>query len=127
VPTAAATFADVGRVDDFEVGRLTKAEIPGKDIYVLRAADDVWFAVKNTCPHHGAPLCFGSTAGTWLPTPPGELEFGLENRLIRCPHHGYEYDLETGKAMFVPEVTDRVVRYDVRIEDSRVLVGLAGR
>ena len=125
--TLETTFFDVGDVDGFEVGRLTKTGIPGKDIYVLRASDDVWYAIKNTCPHHGAPLCLGRTDGTWLPSSPGELEFGLEHRLIRCPHHGYEYDLETGKALFVPEVTDRIVRYPVRVEDGRVLVSLEGR
>lgn len=127
MPTVATAFVDVGRVDAFEAGRLTKVEIPGKDIYVLRAEDDVWFAIKNTCPHHGAPLCFGTTVGTWLPSAPGEYVYGLDNRVIRCPHHGYEYDLETGKALFVPDVSERVVRYEVLVEDGRVLVSLKGK
>jgi nitrite reductase (NADH) small subunit len=125
--TVESTFVDVGRVDAFPEGKLTSAEIPGKDIYVLRADEDTWYAIKNTCPHYGGPLCLGTTGGTWLPSAPGELEYGLENRLVRCPWHGYEYDLETGKALFVPAVRDRIVRYQVRIENDRVLVSLKGR
>jgi 3-phenylpropionate/trans-cinnamate dioxygenase ferredoxin subunit len=122
-----ALFVDVGPVEHVPHGRLTRAEIPGKDVYVLRAGDDVWYAIKNTCPHQAAPLCLGRTDGTWLPSAPGELVFGLEHRLIRCPWHGYEYDLETGRALYVPEVRDRIVRYEVRVESGRVLVSLKGR
>src|SRR6478735_4154002 len=111
----AASFADVGRVDDFEPGRMTKVDIPGKDIYVLRTPDERFYAIKNTCPHHGAPICLGRVHGTFVPSAPGQFEFGLEYRAIRCPHHMYEYDLETGRALFIPDVTDRVVRYDVEI------------
>lgn len=123
----APAFVDVGRVADFRIGRLTEVEIPGKDVYVLRAAEDVWFAIKNTCPHHGAPICLGTTVGTWMPSAPGEYLYGLEHRVIRCPHHGYEYDLETGKALFVPGVVERVVRYEVAVENGRVLVSLKGK
>jgi nitrite reductase (NADH) small subunit len=127
MPALAPAFADVGRAEDFPIGRLRRVEIPGKDIFVLRAEPDTWYAVKNTCPHHGAPLCLGTTAGTWLPSAPGEYAFGLENRVIRCPYHGYEYDLETGRAVFVTGVTERVVRYDVVVEQGRVRVSLKGK
>jgi 3-phenylpropionate/trans-cinnamate dioxygenase ferredoxin subunit len=119
-------FADVGPVDRFPVGRFEKAGIPGKDVWVMRTPDGNWFAIKNTCPHQGAPICLGHVDGTWLPSAPGELEFGLEYQLIRCPYHAYEYDLEKGCALFIPDVLDRIIRYDVRIENERVLVSLKG-
>jgi 3-phenylpropionate/trans-cinnamate dioxygenase ferredoxin subunit len=123
----APAFVDVGRAEDFPLGRPTRVDIPGKDVFVLRADEDTWFAIKNTCPHHGAPLCLGTTAGTWLPSAPGEYVYGFENRVIRCPYHGYEYDLETGRALFVPHVRERVVRYEVLVEDGRVRVSLKGK
>jgi nitrite reductase/ring-hydroxylating ferredoxin subunit len=126
--STAVAYADTGAVDDFPVGEFRRVDIPGKDIYVLRRPDGGFYAIKNTCPHHGAPICLGRVDGTYLPTAPGEeLEFGLDYRVIRCPHHAYEYDLETGKALFVPEVRDHVIRYDVKTEDGRVLVSLKGK
>jgi len=126
VATLTGRYTDVGTVADFEVGRMTRVDIPGKDIYVLRTPQDGFFAVKNTCPHHGAPLCLGPVEGTMLPSAPGEYEFGLEYQIVRCPHHAYEYSLETGRSTFVPGL-DRVVRYDVEVRDGRVLVSLKGK
>jgi nitrite reductase/ring-hydroxylating ferredoxin subunit len=125
---AKAAYTDVGAIDDFPVGKMCKVDIPGKDVYVMRTPDDTYYAIKNTCPHHGAPLCLGKVTGTFLPTAPGEeLEFGLEYQVIRCPHHNYEYDLETGEALYIPHVKDRIVRYDVITENDRVLVSLKGK
>jgi 3-phenylpropionate/trans-cinnamate dioxygenase ferredoxin subunit len=120
-------YVDVGPVDGFEVGRLQRVDIPGKDVYVLRTGDESFFAVKNSCPHQGGPLCLGDVRGTFLPSAPGDFQFGLEHRVVRCPYHAYEYDLESGQALFVPEVRDRIVRYDVRVSEQRVLVSLRGR
>lgn len=117
-----ARFTDVGRVEDYPIGVLTRVDIPGKDIFVLRTSDGQFFAIKNTCPHQGAPICLGRVDGTFVPSRPGELELGCEERMIRCPYHAYEYDLETGRALFVPDVKDRLVRYGVLVEGDRVLV-----
>ena len=122
-----STVVDVGPVGEFAIGELQKVEIPGKDIYVLRRSPDTFVGLKNTCPHHSGPLCLGRVDGTYLPSAPGQFEFGLEFGVIRCPWHAYEYDLETGRALFVPEVKDRIVRYDVSVRDGRVLVDLRGR
>jgi 3-phenylpropionate/trans-cinnamate dioxygenase ferredoxin subunit len=119
-------FADVGPVQAFAVGELTRVDIPGKDIFVLRAPGEKFFAVKNTCPHQGGPLCLGKVDGTWVPSAPGEYEWGLEYQVIRCPYHTYEYDLESGRPLAVPGV-DRVIRYDVEVDDGRVLVSLKGK
>jgi nitrite reductase (NADH) small subunit len=119
-------FADVGPLDAFPIGAPTRVDIPGKDVFVLRAPGDVLFAVKNTCPHQGGPLCLGKVDGTWVPSAPGEYEWGLEYRVIRCPYHTYEYDLESGRPLGVPGV-DKLIRYDVRVDGGRVLVSLKGR
>lgn len=120
-------FTDVGRIEDFPEGELKRVDIPGKDIFVLRTSDGAFFAIKNTCPHQGAPICLGRVDGTFLPSPPGELELGYEQRMIRCPYHAFEYDLESGRALFVPDVKDRLVRYHVEIRDGRVLVSHKGK
>ncbi len=117
---------DIGSVDDYPVGRLMPANIPGKDVWVLKKPDGSFYAVKNSCPHQGGPLCLGDVDGTFLPSRYGELDFGLEYEIIRCPYHGYEYSLETGRPLFA-DVEERVVRYDVVVGGGRVLMSDKGK
>ena|SRR5260221_7421996 len=120
-------YADVGAVADFTVGRLHPVDLPGKDVWVLRTPQDRFYAIKNSCPHQGAPICLGDVDGAFRPSEPGVFEFGMEYQVIRCPYHGYEYDLETGEPAFVQGPKERVVRYDALVRDGRVLVSLKGK
>ncbi len=119
-------YRDVGAVDDFKVGALQPANIANSDIWVLRTPEEHFYAIKNTCPHQGAPICLGDVRGTFLPSEPGVFQFGLEYKIIRCPYHGYEYDLETGLEAFT-RTKDRVVRFDVVVKSGRVLVSRKGK
>jgi nitrite reductase/ring-hydroxylating ferredoxin subunit len=92
----------VGKVDDFRVGELAPARIPGKDIWQLRRAN-----------------------GTFLPSAPGELHFGLESEVIRCSRHAHEYRPTTGEPLIKGE-TGRLVRYRVIVEGDRVPVSQRG-
>ncbi|MDH3689816.1 MAG: thiamine pyrophosphate-binding protein, partial [Gammaproteobacteria bacterium] len=62
-------------------------------------------ALDNKCPHQGGPLGEGS----------------IENGLLRCPWHGWDYHPITGKA---PGYDDGVDTFDVEIRDDGVYVGL---
>jgi nitrite reductase (NADH) small subunit len=114
-------WLDVGALEDFEVGRFRPVDFPAGDVWVLRTAGGTFFALLNLCPHRGAPLCMGEVDGTFLPSSPGTYEFGLEHEIIRCPHHAYEWSLETGRSVFT-DSRDRVVRHHTKVEDGRVLV-----
>ncbi len=61
-------------------------------------------ALDNKCPHQGGPLGEGS----------------IENGLLRCPWHGWDFDPLTGKA---PGFDDGVQTYEVEIRDDGVWVG----
>jgi 3-phenylpropionate/trans-cinnamate dioxygenase ferredoxin subunit len=115
----------VGRLADFRVGELVPARIPGKDVWLLRRADDQFYAIKNSCPHRPAPICLGTVSGTFLPSAPGEHHFGLENEVIRCPRHAHEYVLSTGEPLIRGE-KGRLVRYRVMVDDDLVLVSRRG-
>jgi nitrite reductase/ring-hydroxylating ferredoxin subunit len=126
-------FIDVGSETDFIRGRFQKVAIAAKDIWVLRTPDDRWYAIKNSCPHRGGPICLGNAEGTFLPSAPGVYDFGLPYRVVECPWHGYEYSLDTGLPVFTAlrvnglvKVSERLVRYDVVVSDKRVLVSLKG-
>ena len=122
-----ALLVDVGAVDDFQVGKLRQVDLAGKDIVIVRRSDDQFYAVTSRCPHQGAPLCLGDVDGTFLPSRPGEFSFGMEGQIIRCPYHGYEYDLETGLPAFNEGVNERLVSYDTVTRDGRVLVSRKSR
>jgi nitrite reductase/ring-hydroxylating ferredoxin subunit len=80
------------------------------------------FALFNRCPHQQAELLGGLISGTTLPTDtvPG-FEYGLEGRVLRCPWHHYEFDLETGRCLADPDRL-RVATYDVREEGEEIRV-----
>ncbi|HEY1764887.1 MAG TPA: Rieske (2Fe-2S) protein [Opitutaceae bacterium] len=60
-------------------------------------------AYRNVCPHAGGPVCQGRISGTSLPSKVYEYLYGMEGRILRCPWHGWEFDLTTGEHMVDPE------------------------
>ncbi len=78
------------------------------------------FAVSNHCPHHGGPLCHGRISGTALPSRPYEYRYGREGRVLVCPWHGWEFDIESGQTMFDPSV--RVSVYEARVENGEIVL-----
>jgi 3-phenylpropionate/trans-cinnamate dioxygenase ferredoxin subunit len=113
-------WVDVGPVGELDrAGRLI-ARVGGREIGVLTGRDGRLTAVRNRCPHHGAPLCrgtlgerVGGSPGRWEPT--GRL-------VVRCPWHGWEFDAATGVCVDEPAL--RVAVYEARVEDGRVLVAV---
>ena len=73
------------------------------------------YALRNTCPHQGAPLCLGLITGMMAPSRPGEHLWQREGEILRCPWHGWEFDITTGRSVFNPHRT-RVRRYEVTVE-----------
>jgi 3-phenylpropionate/trans-cinnamate dioxygenase ferredoxin subunit len=94
--------------------------VAGRAIGVFNVGGTL-YAVRNVCPHAGAPLCQGTVGGTLLPSEPGTATYGLEGRVLRCPWHGLEFDIATGEVLFVP-TPYRVATYPVRVEDGQVVV-----
>jgi 3-phenylpropionate/trans-cinnamate dioxygenase ferredoxin subunit len=78
------------------------------------------FAVGNNCPHHGGPLRHGRISGTTLPSQPYEYRYGREGRVLVCPWHGWEFDIESGRTMFDPSMG--VKTYEVRVEDGEIVL-----
>jgi nitrite reductase/ring-hydroxylating ferredoxin subunit len=75
-----------------------------------------FYAVKNVCPHAGAPLCEGHIQTTHRPSEVGEFIPALEGRVLRCPWHGFEFDIITGKGLY--DRTSRVTTYAVEVDDE---------
>jgi nitrite reductase (NADH) small subunit len=56
-----------------------------------------FYAWRDVCPHFAAPVCQGEVCGTTLPSMVYEYKYGKEQEVLRCPWHGWEFDLRTGK------------------------------
>lgn len=111
-------------VGELPPGAKAKVEAFGTEIALFNV-DGALFAVANACPHHGGPLCHGRVSGTRLPGAPYEHRFGREGRILVCPWHGWEFDLETGAAMFDENV--RVRRFDVAVEGEEIVLYRRGK
>lgn len=90
----------VGKRADFPVGKFVIVQIDGREIGITQLKNGEFRAVRNHCPHKGAPICKGIVGGTWLPSKPGELLYGRDGEILVCPWHGFEFDLITGEEIF---------------------------
>lgn len=112
-------LVDLGPVEDFPEGQFRLVRLGKREIGVLKLANGRIYAVANFCPHRGAPLCKGAVGGTLVPSEPGDLIFGLDDGVLRCPWHGYEFALETGECLFTGQRM-RMRTYPVEVRDGRV-------
>jgi len=110
----------VGPVSELPVGARKIIEINGRSIGVFNIHGK-YHALRNSCPHQLAPLCRGHITGTTLPSQPGEYNWGRDGEIIRCPWHGWEFDLTTGQSIFNPHKM-RVKTYEVTVERGGELV-----
>jgi nitrite reductase (NADH) small subunit len=95
--------------------------IEGKSIGIYRINDE-YYALNNYCPHQGAPMCAGLVSGTTLASNVYEYEYGKKGEIIRCPWHGWEFDIRTGKSLFSEKIW--VKTYKVNVQDGKVGVDL---
>ena len=104
----------VARVADFPVGTRKILKVGGREIGVFHTRAGL-YALRNSCPHQAAPLCLGAIKGMMLPGKPGEYVWAREGEILRCPWHGWEFDITTGRSIFNPHRT-RVKTYAVTVE-----------
>jgi nitrite reductase/ring-hydroxylating ferredoxin subunit len=104
----------IGRVSELPPGGRTIVEVEGRSIGVFNVHGH-YYALRNRCPHQGAPLCLGAIKGLALPSKPGEYLWGREGEILRCPWHGWEFDITSGRSIFNPHRM-RVRTYEVTVE-----------
>ncbi len=107
----------VARVSELPPGERKIVEVEGRSIGVFNVHGD-YYALRNICPHQGAPLCLGDVMGTAAPSRPGEYLWEREGEILRCPWHGWEFDLKTGRSIFNPHKM-RVRSYEVSVDGGQ--------
>jgi nitrite reductase/ring-hydroxylating ferredoxin subunit len=104
----------VGRAAEVQPGNRKIVEVNGRSIGVFNVHGK-YYALLSRCPHQAAPLCLGRITGMTMPSQPGEYLWGRDGEILRCPWHGWEFDLTTGRSIFNPHRV-RVKAYDVTVE-----------
>jgi nitrite reductase/ring-hydroxylating ferredoxin subunit len=116
-------WVDACAVAELEDGAVTPIRVRGRDLGAARIGERVYvFAAR--CPHHGGPLAHGRLTYPLASTCPGELSVERDAPAVSCPWHGWEFRLETGRA--VADESVRVKVFTASVHDGRVLVALEG-
>ena len=110
----------VATVDDIPPGQRMLVKVGGREIGIFNVGGE-YFAVSNRCPHEGASLCKGRIVGLVESSEPGSYQFSRRGELLRCPWHGWEFDLRTGKSWCEPDRT-KVRSFDLKVESGGALV-----
>jgi nitrite reductase/ring-hydroxylating ferredoxin subunit len=95
-------------------------EIEGQEIAVFRH-DGEYFALANYCVHQSGPLCEGGLTGqTTTEEDNWDWSYDPEEKYIRCPWHGWTYDITTGTS--VKDDSYSIPSYDVEVENGEVFI-----
>ncbi len=103
----------VCKVSELPPGGRRIVRVNGREIGVFNVKGK-YYALRNLCPHQSAPLCQGELTGLAVSDEPGEIEWTREGEILRCPWHGWEFDILSGRTVF--QSKNRVKTYDVRVE-----------
>jgi 3-phenylpropionate/trans-cinnamate dioxygenase ferredoxin subunit len=111
----------VARTGDIPDGERLIVDVHGRSIGVFNVGGR-FHALLNRCPHQGAELCRGTVHGALEADAPGRIRYDASRRLLRCPWHGWEFDLSTGQSYFDPART-RVRSYRTEVQSGELAKG----
>lgn len=109
----------IAKVGEIPEGTQKIVEIENRSIGLYNLKGE-YYAIHNFCPHQGAELCKGPVCGTTLDSEVYEFIYGRDQEIVRCPWHGWEFDIKTGKSLFHEKVRTR--SYPVRVDNG--LIGI---
>jgi 3-phenylpropionate/trans-cinnamate dioxygenase ferredoxin subunit len=110
----------VGSVEELRRERCRVVQVDGQRIGVISAGTR-FYAIRDRCPHRGADMCEGSVSGTLVASAPQDYVYGRHDQVIRCPWHGWEFDLVTGRSLLEPERVGLKV-YPVTVDGDMVIL-----
>jgi Fe-S cluster biogenesis protein NfuA/nitrite reductase/ring-hydroxylating ferredoxin subunit len=96
----------VVNVEEIPENKLLACEVDGQSL-ILSRLDDRIVCYQNSCAHLGMPLDMGQ----------------VNDGILKCPFHAFEYLLKSGECLTVPEV--QLQAHAVRLTDNRVEVNLS--
>ena len=110
----------IAPLSDFPAGTRKLVEVRGRPIVVFNIKGE-FFALGNRCPHQGGSLFQGQLDGLIESSEPGSYTYSRHGEIIRCPWHGWEFDVRTGKSRCEPERI-RARQFPVSVAPGATLV-----
>jgi len=110
----------VAATAEFPPGTRRLIDVDGRAIVVFNVKGE-YFALLNKCPHNGGSLAAGVVTGLLQSTDPGNYAYSRDGEIIRCPWHGWEFDIKTGRS-FCSVIKARARAFPVHIEPGQTIV-----
>lgn len=111
----------VANVDEIPPGDRKILDVDGRSIGIFNI-DGEFHAVRNRCPHQGGPVCEGYLTGFLKARIPGDYTYTRQGEILRCPWHGWEFDVKTGQSWIDPKKI-RARSYAVRVSPAPAVEG----
>jgi len=99
------TWTEICRLDEFPSSGRKLVKLNGVEIALFNVGGTI-YAIKNRCPHRSGPLIRGFIDPTWG---------------IKCPMHGWRFDLRDGSS----ERPAKATVYPVTIENGMLYLRLS--
>ena len=100
-----AEFVKVAKLSELDPGIAKAFEVNGKEIAIFNVNGAI-FAMDNTCLHQGGPLGEGM----------------LEDDVVTCPWHMWQYNVRTGQNL--EDSLLKVETYPVQVDGDDVKVAV---
>ncbi|MEH2331985.1 NifU family protein [Nostoc sp.] len=100
-----STWIKVATIEQVPEFSVLAVQLAGNSL-ILHRQGIIVKCYRNACTHLGSALDRGK----------------VENGIITCPSHGFQYKLETGECLTAPDVS--LQSYPVKIKDDKVFVKL---
>jgi nitrite reductase/ring-hydroxylating ferredoxin subunit len=94
--------------------------VKGRPIALFNIGGE-FFALLNRCPHQGGSLVDGVLTGLVQSREPGRYDYSRRGEILRCPWHGWEFDVRTGQSWCDPGKV-QVKNYAVAVEPGQAVV-----
>ena len=109
----------VAAVGEVAPGTGKLVTVQGREIALFNV-DGRYYAFFNRCPHAGAALCAGKIVRRVEVSEPGTYRLAAAPSMLRCPWHGWQFDISTGEAWCDP-ATLKARHYPVAVEPGAAL------
>ena len=109
----------IATTDEIRPGQRKIVTIGGREIGIFNIEGN-YYALRNVCPHKGAPLCKGLQRPLIIASGVNQVAYQREDEILKCPWHLWEFDIKTGRALHDEAVGVR--SYAVQIEGDDVVV-----
>jgi 3-phenylpropionate/trans-cinnamate dioxygenase ferredoxin subunit len=92
----------VATTSEIPPGSRKLVTVKGRPIAIFNLEGE-YFGLLNRCPHQGGSLCEGAITGLLQSPEPGKYVYTRKGEILRCPWHGWEFDIRTGQSYCDPE------------------------